>query len=36
MTMELFDLFFKMEPDAVAYMESEISEIFIDTYNSLW
>jgi len=36
MTMELFDLFFKMEPDAIAYMEPEILEIFIDIQNPLW
>jgi len=36
MTTQLFDLLFKMEPDAIAYMEPEIPEIFVDTYNSLW
>lgn len=35
-TNELFDLFFYIEPDAIAYIEPEISEIFVDTQNPLW
>jgi len=30
------EFMFKMEPDAIVYMELKFSEIFIDIYNPLW